>query len=294
MLLLDENLRRDKPLPFYLKSTTENAVPSEGTLSDLWGLIHERHNVAWAGSKIASSLSLSLVYVAALPAQAQSSRSSSTNSTPGLRVTPTAVPSAVARSQKNQVYSNSCLAPIYESMSGGVPYTSACERKWIRGKYVCRHYARDFCQEILPNGSNQVIGSGCWPLSILLGPQIANFLNSVRCLPAVCKDANFLTGHVMNVFRSGGQEVIDRYGEVAFSVVEPQEGDGSYAVICSWRQKSLEPKIPVDCRKQILGRYFAEQVACGFEYDFKVWGLDDFRAEVARQDKEYYSETSKP
>ena len=90
------------------------------------------------------------------PAQAQSSRSSSTNSAAGIRVTPTAVPSARAKTW-NEVTYNTCVAPIFESMSRGVPYTGVCEREYVNGKYVCRHFARDNCKEIAARGISDAI-----------------------------------------------------------------------------------------------------------------------------------------
>jgi hypothetical protein len=201
----------------------------------------------------------------------------------------------MARSQKDQVYFNSCAAPSYESMSG-IPYTGGCERKWINGEYTCRHYARDYCNAILPNGRNQEMGSGCWPLSIMVGQGISEILKPLGCLITACKYGldKFLAGHAINVFRSGGKEVKERYNEVTFSVFDPQERDGSYVILCSWRQKSLKPEIPEDCKKEILAIYFPTQIACGIKYDFKVWEPDAFEAEVVRQDKEYGSGTSKP
>ena len=280
------------------------------------------------------SLSLSLFYLAAEPAQAQSSRSSSTNSAAGIRVTPTAVPSATAESQEHLLYYNSCVAPIYESLSRGVPYTGACEREWDYGKYVCRHFARDFCKAILDNGSNKAMGSGCWALLIQPAERVvtpAGLLPKMKelwkelpikvmnCAFASCEKELGITnplrraskwiscpsklstcvhefiiwGHVINIFRSGGQEFLDRYGEVSFMVVEPQE-DGGSAVLCSWTQKTLEPTIPEDCKKTIQERYFPKQFACGLRYDFEVVGHADWSARQPVIDERLGWETSKP
>jgi hypothetical protein len=238
-------------------------------------------------------------------------------------VTPTAVPSATAESQADLPYYNSCLPP-YESMSGGAPYTGVCEREWVDGRYVCRHHARDFCKAILDNGSNQAMGSGCWVVGI--GPDFprkkSDLEKTLDCVAPECglgawkkqirnpfrrafsertcpkEIKNCLTenifGHAINIFRSGGQEVLDRYGEVTFSVVEPRSKDGSSAVLCSWRQKKLEPVIPLECKEKVAIAYFPGQVSCGLKYNLKVWDLDDWNAEVARQDKVDGFETSKP
>lgn len=274
--------------------------------------------ITWGGV-VAKLLSLSLLYLAAEPAQAQSSRSSSTNSAAGIRVTPTAVPSARAKTW-NEVTYNTCVAPIFESMSRGVPYTGVCEREYVNGKYVCRHFARDFCKEIAAMGISE---TGCSILGIDLNRD--DDLKITRCSAAACDSVwltarlalidnpvsrtlrgvfcsreltdcvvGFIAGHAINILRLGGQQYLASYGKVPFSVVEPQTEDGGSAVLCSWTQKTLEPEIPENCKKAIQERYFPKQVACGLKYDFKVYGLDDWNAEVARQDKEMGFEIPKP
>jgi hypothetical protein len=101
------------------------------------------------------------------------------------------------------------------------------------------------------------------------------------------------TGHAVNIFRSGGQEVLDRYGEVTFMLIEPQDSDGGSAVLCSWRQKKLEPVIPSKCKEEVAIAYFPKHVSC-VKYDLDVWSLDEFKKLVARQDKAFGYETSKP
>ena len=311
------------------------------------------------------SLSLSLVYLAAQPAQAQTSRSSSTKSAPAISVTPTAVPSATAESKLdsqiserlnrlrqldseikltearlNQIISenerskieeelkanpinyNSCLPP-YELYSGGVPFTGVCEREYVDGKYVCRHFARDFCEAILDNGSNQAMGSGCWVVGVNmdklnkasdwnkrlecladkcgLGAWIKQIGNPIRraskemTCPKHISDCikNKFYGHAVNIVRTGGQEFLDRYGEVTFMLVEPQH-DGGSAVLCSWTQKKLEPEILSECKEAVASAVFPEQVSCGAKHNFKVWALDEYTAEVARMDKVEGDETPSP
>ena len=289
---------------------------------------------------VAKLLSLSLLfYLAAEPAQAQSSRSSSTtNSAAGIRVTPTAVPSARAEAQDELPYYNSCVAPIFESMSGGVPYTGVCEREGVYKKYVCRHFARDFCKAILDNGSNQAMGSGCWvvqvsPVNPLLieGEHsfkeiLSDYKEAYQCLADKCGFQEWTkkqrrnplrtffggrhsfscpkhiddcvqgmlnTGHAVNIFRSGGQEVLDSYGEVTFMLIEPQDRNGGSAVLCSWTQKKLEPVIPSKCKEEVAIASFPKQVRC-VKYDLHVWSLDKFQDVVAKQDKVFGYETSKP
>lgn len=242
-------------------------------------------------------------------------------------MTPTAVPSARAKTWDEVTY-NTCVASIFESMSGGVPYTGACEREWVYGKYVCRHFARDFCKAILDNGSNQAMGSGCWALVIKPAERSSTLKEAFKELPSKVMNCAFAScekelgitnplrrasrwiycpsklvtcvkkfivwGHAINIFRSGGQEFLDRYGEVSFMVVEPMEADGGSAVLCSWTQKKLEPEISEDCKKAIQERYFPDQVACGLKYDFEVVGHADWSAMQPIVDERLGWETSKP
>ena len=280
------------------------------------------------------TLSLSLFLLSAQPAHAQAARNSATNSAAGIRVTPTAVPSARAEAQDELLYYNSCLAPMYESLSGGVPYTGVCERQWVDGKYVCRHFARDFCEAILRNNSNQAMGSGCWVLGF--GPDYSSakkVLKIASCVAAECgiswvsaRTAALATGgdtvgkvvggfvsratcsekerkcvkkfvgngHAINIFRTGGTEFLDSYGEVTFMAVEPQLQNGGSAVLCTWTQKTLEPVLPDLCKKIVASNYFPGQVVRGIPYEFKVWDLDKYVAEVTRQDKKTGFETSNP
>ncbi len=244
-------------------------------------------------------------------------------------MTPTAVPSTRAKTWNELTY-NTCVAPIFESMSRGVPYTGVCEREWVNGKYVCRHHARDNCKEIAAMGISE---TGC---SILQIKQNRKDVERIAdCAAKECKSnwfsamvadgyspsanlpfrtlaavscsrelidcvSDYTAGHAINIIRFGGQKYLASYGKASFSVVEPQIRDGALAVLCSWTQtssetqKTLEPEIPEDCKKAIQERYFPKQVACGLKYNLKVWDLDDWNAEVARQDKTDGFETSKP
>lgn len=271
--------------------------------------------------------SLFLFLLATQPAFAQAARDSATNSVAS-RATPSPVPKA-----SFSLPHNSCLAPIYESLSRGVPYTGMCEKQWVAGKYTCRHFARDFCEAILSNSSNQAMGSSCWVLA--LGPDYSSpkkVLKIVSCVAAECgmswfsartadlgtstdtvgKMANFVSramcsekerkcvedfvgsGHAINIFRTGGKEFLDRNGEVTFMVVEPQYEDGGSAVLCTWTQKTLEPVLPDGCKDKVARDTYPGQVARGIPYRFKVVDFDEFVAEVTRWDNVSGFETSKP
>ena len=270
------------------------------------------------------TLSLSLILLNAQPAHAQPARNSANNSVTS-RATPTPVPTAGF-----SLSYNSCLAPMYESISGGVPYTGVCEREWVSGQYVCRHFARDFCAAILSNISNQEMGSGCWILTLSPdyssvkkvikiagcvasecgiswlsartadlatgGDKVADFVSRATCSEKERKCVHDFvgTGHAINIFRSGGKGFLDRSGEVTFMAVEPQYQDGGSAVLCAWTQKTLEPVLPDWCKEHIAKDTYPGQVACGIPYQFTVSDLDTYVAHVTRQDKVYGSETSKP
>lgn len=273
------------------------------------------------------ALPLCLFLVLSQSAHAQASRYSATNS-----VATGATPSPVPTASFSPPY-NSCLAPIYESLSKGVPYTGVCEREWVAGRYVCRHFARDFCEAILSNGSNQAMGSGCWVLQ--LGPDYSTTKKMIKitnCVAAECgiswlsarnidlatfgdtraKVADFISratcsdkerkcvqhfvgsGHAINIFRTGGREFLDRDGEVTFMAVEPQYQDGGSVVRCTWTQKTLEPVLPDWCKEQVAADTYPRQVACGIPYQFDVSDLNKYVAEVTRQDTVAEFETSKP
>lgn len=270
------------------------------------------------------TLSLSLILFNAQPAHAQPSRNSATNGVTN-RATPTPLPTAGFSPSYN-----SCLAPMYESTSGGVPYTGVCEREWVSGQYVCRHFARDFCAAILSNRSNQEMGSGCWILT--LSPDYSSpkkVIKIASCVAAECgiswlsartadlatggdKIAHFVsratcsekerkcvytfvgTGHAINIFRSGGRGFLDRSGQATFMAVEPQHPDGGSAVLCTWTQKTLEPVLPDWCKEHIAEDIYPGQVTCGIPYQFTVWDLNTYVAHVTRQDNFYRSETFKP
>ncbi len=82
---------------------------------------------------------------------------------------------------------------------------------------------------------------------------------------------NYLAGHAQNILRFGGEEVLRIYGSVGFAVVEPQETDGSRAVKCAWRQTTLNPVLPEDCKKAVAKGHYPEQVACGLSFTFQVY-----------------------
>ena len=247
--------------------------------------------------------------LAAQPASAQTGRSSATNSVATSRTAPTAVPTATARAAAQVT----TCRPQYEVDSGGVPYTGVCERTWEGGKYECRHFARDFCDAVAKNGSNQAMGSGCW----IVGTNASNDEVTMECSVKECgvgagrfasavtlqskglsqlagyicsekqRDcfANYLAGHAQNIFRSGGKEFLDRYGEVTFSYVEPQYSDGRTAVLCSWTQTTLEPKIPDWCKEEALREHYPKQVECGVKYNFELLSLEEIKKVAAEQDK---------
>lgn len=269
-------------------------------------------------------LSLSLSLLAAQPASAQVHRNSPPNA--GVRFTP--LPTPTAKPTAIPKFYNSCFASVYESASGGVPYTGVCEREWVAGKYVCRHHARDFCENILRNGSNQAMGSGCWGVRIGfdrvsrkdIGKQAGCAAAACGVTPWVaignhylskplfdfdirqitCTDKqrecveSFSHGHAINIFRSEGKDALNRGYDVTFTVVEPQRKNGADARICSWTQKTLEPEIPDDCKQRIIEEYFSEQSACGLTYEIVVLGFDAFTAEVERQDRRWGFPTPQP
>lgn len=97
--------------------------------------------------------------------------------------------------------------------------------------------------------------------------------------------AEYLAGHAQNIFRSGGQEFLKRYGEVTFMYVEPQYRDGRTAVLCSWTQTTLEPKIPDWCKEEVLRDSYPKQAECGVNYNFKLYSLEEIKKVAAEQDK---------
>lgn len=274
------------------------------------------------------TLSLSLFLLSAQPAHAQAARNSATNSV-ARRNTPSPGPTAGV-----SLPDYDCLAPMYESLSGGVPYTGVCERQWVDGKYVCRHFARDFCEAILRNNSNQAMGSGCWVLGCrpdyssakkvlkifscvaaecgiswvsartadlarggdTVGKVVGGFVSRATCSEKErkCVQDFVGSGHAINIFRTGGTEFLDSYGEVTFMAVEPQLQNGDSAVLCTWTQKTLEPVLPDLCKIIVAANQFPGQVTRGIPYKFKVWDLDKWVAEVTRWDKKTGFETSNP
>jgi hypothetical protein len=269
-------------------------------------------------------VSLSLYLVAAQLVHAQTGRSSAANSLTDIRVAPTAVPSATAKPLGEVAY-NSCVAPAYEALSGGIPYTGLCTREYVAGKYECRHRARDFCEAIAGNRSNQVMGAECRVVVMSLDKSAPDFQKKLSaCLLKECVEPAFVpplgsgikvkqdecnrrvrecshalvSGHAVNIFRSGGQK--NTLGGVAvahsfaFSLVEPAQPDGSSAVLCTWSQTNPEPVIPPHCKEPLLRDYFSKQLECHLTYKTDVFGLEEFKGIVADQDRMFGYSTPKP
>jgi hypothetical protein len=110
----------------------------------------------------------------------------------------------------------------------------------------------------------------------------------IRCLD------KFKDGHTINIFRTGGKEFLDTYGKVSFFVVEPQQSDGSTAVLCSWTQKTLQPVVPDWCKEKVTMDYFQKAFECGVRYEFEVWDPKEYNSEISRQDKAGGDPASKP
>jgi hypothetical protein len=123
------------------------------------------------------------------------------------------------------------------------------------------------------------MGSGCWILQLKTDLDSPSFR---ACLEREC-GVGFWRGAIGV-----------HYGKVSFFVVEPQQSDGSTAVLCSWTQKTLQPVVPDWCKEKVTMDYFQKAFECGVRYEFEVWDPKEYNSEISRQDKAGGDPASKP
>jgi hypothetical protein len=189
-------------------------------------------------------------------------------------------------SSSSSIIADPCRAYDYKQFVG-VTRPSVCERDWIDGTYVCRDFARDACNEW------RKAGTRAWKITMSADIDISNTTEISQCLKKMCgidlcqhlsgisgiddklkgeiaACASKIRGHAENVV-----EITDatkrRLGDHAFAVIEPQDGNPTTAVKCTWTQASPTPVIPEDCKTRLLESvYGANAFVCGFSWKFKI------------------------
>jgi hypothetical protein len=169
----------------------------------------------------------------------------------------------------------------------GATRPSVCERDWIDGKYVCRDFARDACNEWRKGGTN------AWKLVFFADIDPSKTRQIAQCIGKMCGIdlCNQMSGLLdfddklkrelracMSKIQAHAENVVEitdatarRLGDHVFAVIEPQDGNPTTAVRCSWTQAEATPVIPDDCKKKVLERHYGEDAfVCGFPWKFQI------------------------
>lgn len=188
-------------------------------------------------------------------------------------------------SSSSSIVADPCLAHDYKQITG-VFRPRVCDNKWVRGQFECRDFAREACKEWRKGGHS------AWKVAMYIDPKRATVSMLARCSEKFCGSDLFtrcveatderemaaqqlrdcwarFIGHAQNVV-----EITDatgkRLGNHVFAIIEPQLGDPTAAVKCTWTQSTPGPVIPNDCRNKVLqDQYGADATSCGLP-----WTLD--------------------